>query len=104
MGKTQLANDKRNRGKKMHNIELINKSTTDANATHGAYPDSSAVLKSMLNREIQSAIGYRSAISVDCKNGVVTLNGYFANKNDKNKALHKAITNPGVCKVINNTN
>jgi len=88
----------------MHNMETANKSVMDATTVLANHPDISAVLNSMLNREIQSAIGYRSAISVECKNGVVTLNGYFANKNDKNKALGKAIANPGVCKVINNAN
>jgi len=88
----------------MQNLDLINESITNANAMLGAHPETSAVLRSMLNREIQSAIGYRSTIIVDCKNGVVTLSGYFANKNDKNKALRKAISNPGVSKVINNAN
>jgi len=88
----------------MRNIELINKSITDATTMLGTHPGTSAVLRSMLNREIQSAIGYRSSISVECKNGIVTLSGYFANKNDKNKALRKAIANPGVCKVVNNAN
>jgi len=86
----------------MYNIQMINKSISEATALLATSPESSAVLKSMLNREIQSAIGYRSAISVECENGVVTINGYFANKNDQNKALRKAIANPGVCKVINN--
>jgi len=63
----------------MQNIDLINESITNASAMLGAHP-------------------------VDCKNGVVTLSGYFANKNDKNKALRKAIANPGVSKVINNAN
>lgn len=88
----------------MHNIEMINSSETVATSVAAARTNTNAVLMSMLNREIQSAIGYRSAISVECKNGVVTLSGYFANKNDKNKALHKAIANPGVSKVINNAN
>lgn len=88
----------------MHNIEQINKSITDATTLLGTRPGTSAVLRSMLNREIQSAIGYRSTISVECKNGIVTLSGFFANKNDKNKALLKAIANPGVCKIVNNAN
>jgi len=88
----------------MRNIELINKSITDATAMLTTDPKTNAVLKSMLNREIQAAIGYRSAISVEYTNGIVKLTGYFANKNDKYKALRKAIANPGVCKVINNAN
>ena len=70
----------------MQNLELINQSITNANAFVGVYPETSAVLKSMLNREIQSSIGYRSSITVECENGVVTLTGYFANRNDKHSA------------------
>lgn len=88
----------------MQNIEQINKSIIKSTVMLGIHPDTSAVIRSMLNREIQSAIGYRSSISVECKNGIVTLSGYFANKTDKNNALRKAIVNPGVCKVINNAN
>ncbi len=80
----------------MQNLELINQSITNANAFVGVYPETNAVLNSMLNREIQSSIGYRSSINVECENGVVTLTGYFANRNDKHTALRKAIANPGV--------
>jgi len=93
----------------MHTMETTKKfamdaTTMDATTVLANHPDISAALNSMLIRDIQSVIGYRSAISVECKNGVVTLNGYFANKNDKNKALSTAIANPGVCKIINNAN
>jgi len=88
----------------MRNIDQINKTISDASTMLGAHPETSAVIKSMLNREIQSVIGYRSAISVDCRNGVVTLRGFFANKKDKNNALRKAISNPCVRKVINEAN
>lgn len=64
-------------------------------------PDSVAVVKSMVNRSIQSEISYRSSITVECDNGVVTLRGIFANAKDKNSALRAAISNPCVGKVIN---
>jgi len=86
----------------MRNFELPDQSITDP--TVDACTEASTVLRSMLNREIQSAIGYRSSIHVECINGVVILSGYFANKNDKHTALRKAISNPGVYKVINNAN
>lgn len=88
----------------MHNLELTNQSATDANAIIGPHPATTSVLRSMLNREIQSAIGYRSSISVECTDGIVTLSGYFANRNDKHTALRKVIVIPGVSKVINNAN
>lgn len=88
----------------MQNSELTNQSVTDANSIIGPHPATTSVLRSMLNREIQSAIGYRSSISVECDDGVVTLSGYFANRNDKHTALRKAIVIPGVSKVINNAN
>ena len=84
----------------MHNLERVNQAI--ATAISGMHPDTNAVIRSMLNREIQSVIGYRSSIQVECDNGVVTLSGYFANKNDQNRALRKAISNPCVSKVINN--
>lgn len=86
----------------MHNLERVNLSI--ATAIGGMHPDSNAVIRSMLNREIQSVIGYRSSIQVECNNGVVTLTGYFANKNDQNRALRKAISNPCVSRVVNNAN
>jgi len=88
----------------MRDLKPNHQTMPDASEFSSAHPETSAVLKSMLNREIQASIGYRSAITVECKNGVVTLSGYFANRNDKHKALRKAIANPGVCKVINNAN
>jgi len=84
----------------VQNLDRINKAITAS--TSGIYPDSNAVIRSMLNREIQAVIGYRSSIRVDCADGVVTLSGFFANKNDLNRALRKAISHPCVCKVVNN--
>lgn len=88
----------------MHNIETTNKPNTEATSSLDAIPENSAFINRILDREIQSAIGYRSTISVECTNGVVTLNGYFANKRDKYNALNKAIVNPGVSRIINNAN
>jgi len=88
----------------MHSIEAINNSTTQSASMHAAHPESSEFIGKLLNREIQLSIGHRSAISVECNNGVVTLNGYFANKHDRNTALHAAIINSSVSKVINNAN
>lgn len=66
-----------------------------------AHPESVAVIKSMVNRNIQSVIGYSSSITVDCHDGVVTLSGNFANAKDRNNALRVAISNPCVRKVVN---
>jgi len=66
-----------------------------------ADPDSVAVIKSMVNRTVQSVIGYSSSISVECNDGVVTLRGHFASDKDRNNALRVAISNPCVRKVVN---
>jgi len=87
----------------MHHLQQSYATTAPAIIVDG-HPHNHAVLKSMLNREIQANIGYRSTISVEFHNGVVTLNGHFANRVDMNNALQKAIANPGVCKVVNNAN
>jgi len=88
----------------MQNIDKINRSIANASASLGNYPESNAVNKSMLHRDIQSVISDRSNIKVDCHDGVVTISGRFANQQDKNNALRKAICNPAACKVINNAN
>lgn len=64
---------------------------------------SGAVIKSMLNRSIQSVIGYSSWITVDCEDAVVTLNGHFDNLKDKNSALRVALNSPCIRKVIDKT-
>lgn len=69
-----------------------------------AHPESTAVVKSMVNRRIQAAIGYSSVVTIECNDGVVTLFGHFATVKDKNNALRVAISNPCVRKVINETN
>jgi len=79
-----------------HNDLAIEKKVCSANA------DSVAVIKSMVNRRIQSVIGYRSSIVVECSDNVVTLNGHFASQQDKQRALRAAITNPCVSGVVNN--
>jgi len=88
----------------MQNLELTNQSAANTSVIIGPHTATTSVLRSMLNREIQSSIGYRSSINVACDEGVVTLTGYFANRNDKHTALRKAIAIPGVSKVINNAN
>lgn len=68
----------------------------------GSNADAVAVIRSMVNRRIQAAIGYRSLIVVECKDGIVTLNGHFSSLQDKQRALRAAITNPCVSGVVNN--
>lgn len=88
----------------MQNVEIANQSINTSGVVIGPHSATTSVLRSMLNREIQSSIGYRSSISVECEDGVVTLSGYFANRNDKHTALRKAIAIPGVCRIVNNAN
>lgn len=66
-----------------------------------ANPEAVAVLKSMVNRSVQSVLSYDSAIVVDCEDGVVTLRGFYANSKDRQKALRVALTNPCVERVVN---
>jgi len=64
---------------------------------------SEAVIRSMVNRKVQSVIGYGSAIKVACNNGVVELSGHFDSDKDRNNALRVAIGIHCVGKVIDST-
>jgi len=66
-----------------------------------AGPAAAMVSKGDLNRDVRSALGGDSNVTVTVNEGVVTLSGYFADAGDKNAALRVAKKAEGVTGVIN---
>jgi len=68
-----------------------------------AGPASAMISKGDLNRDILSAVGGGSNVTVNVNEGVVTLTGYFADASDQNAALRAAAKSEGVIEIINLT-
>jgi len=66
-----------------------------------AGPASAMISQGDLNRDILSAVGADSNVTVTVDNGTVTLQGYFADAGDKNLAIQAAKSGVGVDRVIN---
>lgn len=64
-------------------------------------PASAMISKGDLNRDILSAVGSGSNVTVNVDQGTVTLTGYFADAGEKNAALRAAAKGEGVTNVIN---
>ena len=64
-------------------------------------PASAMVSKGDLNRDILSAVGADSNVTVNVNSGVVTLSGYFGDAGAQNAAIRAAQNSVGVTEVIN---
>ncbi len=67
-----------------------------------AAPASAMVLQGDLNRDINSALASGSNVTATIVGDTVTLQGYFADATDMNKAIRAAMNSEGVDRVINN--
>ena len=67
-----------------------------------AGPASAMISKGDLGQDIQSALGSDSNITVSVAGDTVTLQGYFGDAGDQNRALQAALNGVGVERVINN--
>ena len=68
-----------------------------------AGPASAMISKDDLSRDIQSALGSDSNVTVSVSGDTVTLQGYFGDAGDQNRALQAAMNGVGVERVINHT-
>jgi len=84
-------------------MKNVIKSTAAAIALTAVFagPASAMISKGDLNRDILSAVGAGSNVTVNVDQGVVTLTGYFADAGDRNAALRTAEKGEGVTGVIN---
>lgn len=84
-------------------MKNVLKSTVAVIALSAAFagPASAMVSQSELNRNILSAVGAGSNVSVHENNGIVTLTGYFSDAGAQNSAIQAAKNSVGVEKVIN---
>ena len=68
-----------------------------------AGPASAMVSKGDLSRDILSTLSSDSNVTVSVAGDTVTLQGYFADAGDQNRALQAAMNAEGVERVINHT-
>ncbi len=66
-----------------------------------AGPASAMISQGDLNRDILSVLGADSNVTVNVDQGTVTLQGYFGDASDQQRALQAAKNGVGVERVIN---